>query len=289
MAVKSIRENADSALLSVLSQYSQMPNAGALLCRFSLSPQPIQSDAVLAATASLIGNYAGEIYFCSNRDVLVLWQGPLAQISANLKNLIRGHFRGIVTKIGETNFFQFFDLRDQSASLRSFLSAVPVPLEDTLAKPADGAIPLVFTPDQLAQMKQGVRDRNSKRGFEAMGLNILIVEDQEFSLKLLSNLLSRDHSCVTANSAAQMLELYPKHVPDILYLDVELPDGNGHDIAAFVKQHDPECYIIMVTANTDLHDVQQAKKNGVRGYITKPFRQQKIQASVDAYVKQYNH
>lgn len=287
MAIRSIRENVDTSLLRAVDAYLHQPaTTGGLLCRFSLAPNPVQSDAVLTATASIISHYSGELYFLKNNDVLVVWQGPLAQIEANLKNLIRGHFRGIVTKIGETNFFQFFDVREQAAAVRALLSnQMPMATDSAVILPP---AQLEFTEDQLVDLRQGIRDRNSKRGFESMGLNIMVIEDQEFSLKLMKSLLSREHHCVTSQTAAEAITLYASQPPDILFLDVELPDANGHDFASFIKRHDPESYIVMVTANTETRDVKAAQKNSVQGYITKPFRQQKIRASVDAYIQRHS-
>jgi two-component system, chemotaxis family, chemotaxis protein CheY len=121
---------------------------------------------------------------------------------------------------------------------------------------------------------------------ESFGISILIVEDQDFSRKLMYDLLARQftYTCHVAKNAVEAIELYASHAPDIVFLDIGLPDHSGHDIATLIKNHDPKSYIIMVTANIFIKDVETAKKNKIQGYIAKPFSKNKIQSAIDAYV-----
>jgi two-component system, chemotaxis family, chemotaxis protein CheY len=143
-----------------------------------------------------------------------------------------------------------------------------------------------FSEEQVFKLIKAIKERTSKKGLESFGTSILIVEDQDFSRKLLYDLLARQfvYTCYVAKNATEALELYATHAPDIAFLDIVLPDYSGHDIAVLIKNHDPRSHIIMVTANNILKDVETAKKNNVQGYITKPYSKNKIQAAIDHYI-----
>ncbi len=290
MAVRLIRENSEALFLEEIDNYGkqELP-VGALLCNFSLSPQTVQSDAILSAVGDAIADHHGEVYLFSNRDVMIVWRGAVAPISSTLRAQIKSHFRGVITQAGEKNFYEFYDMRKQAGVVRSmfrvrYMGIEPAPAPAAQKSSAEPAV-IDFSGEQLESLKRGIRERNSKRGLEALGINIMVVEDQEFTRKLMATYLNKEHSCALAEDAAQALTLYAKIVPDIVFLDVELPDANGHDLAALIKHHDPDSFVIMVTANNYAKDVQTAQKNKVQGYITKPFQQHKIQATIDAYIK----
>lgn len=137
-----------------------------------------------------------------------------------------------------------------------------------------------FTEAQISQI--------ARYGAERCNLKlpiILIVEDQEFSRKLLESLISRTCVCYSASNAADAVAAYAEYVPSIVFLDVELPDYNGHDLAHFIKQHDPQSYIVMVTANHYASDVNRALANKVQGFIAKPFNRIKIISTIEKYTQ----
>lgn len=148
------------------------------------------------------------------------------------------------------------------------------------------AAPLGFSPEQMVKLNLGIRERLSKKGLESYGVNILIVEDQDFSRKMLHDLLTRTcvYTCYSAKNAVEAIELYATHAPDIVLLDIGLPDHSGHEIAAVLKEVDPKSYIIYVTSSNFIKDVAAAKKNNVRGFIAKPYSKNKIQAAIDNYI-----
>ncbi len=112
---------------------------------------------------------------------------------------------------------------------------------------------------------------------------ILIVEDQLFSSRLLYSLLVNRFTCYIATSGEEAVRLYSEHVPCITFLDIELPDTNGHVLARFFYQCDPFGYLVMVTANHYEKDVLEAQQNQVQGFIKKPFSRQKIMEAIDKY------
>ncbi len=148
------------------------------------------------------------------------------------------------------------------------------------------AEPLGFTEEQKCKLASGIRERASKKGLESFGITILIVEDQDFSRKILQDLLARqeNYSCHAAKNALEAIELYSAHAPDIVLLDIQLPDFSGHELATVLRQADPRSYIVHVTANKFIKDVEAAKKNNVKGFITKPYSKKNIQDVINNYI-----
>ncbi len=116
-------------------------------------------------------------------------------------------------------------------------------------------------------------------------LKILIVEDQSMSYKLVLALLGNTYECHVAVNGEEALQKFAEQAPDIILLDIHLPDANGHNLASLFKKHDPNVFITMVTANNNINDIQLAKANNVNGYIVKPFMKEKIMAQIVSYFK----
>jgi CheY-like chemotaxis protein len=104
---------------------------------------------------------------------------------------------------------------------------------------------------------------------------VLIVEDEPDQLALAKLRVSMAGYAVrTADTAAALLEALRKEsMPDILLLDILLPDGDGFDILAHIRLQ-PELAllpIVMLTVKDDPADIRKGLTLGADGYITKPY------------------
>ena len=114
--------------------------------------------------------------------------------------------------------------------------------------------------------------------------HILIVEDQIFSQKILLTIL-KDYSCHVTKNIADGLLAYVEKCPDIVFLDIDLPDLNGHHLANFINKIDPNSYVVMVTSSNFTQDVKIAKENNVKGFIPKPYKKEIILDTIDKFSK----
>lgn len=78
--------------------------------------------------------------------------------------------------------------------------------------------------------------------------------------------------------------MYIERTPNIVFLDINLPDGNGHDLAHKIKQQNPAAYIVMATASHDVDDKIIAAQTRVDGFITKPFDKKQITNYIEQYL-----
>jgi two-component system, OmpR family, phosphate regulon response regulator PhoB len=103
---------------------------------------------------------------------------------------------------------------------------------------------------------------------------LLIVDDEQGIRSLVRMTLeSADFQILEAGDATEALELAHEHRPQLILLDVMLPDMSGLDVCRRLKK-DPALAataIVMLTAKAQSTDVSEAEQAGTDGYFTKPF------------------
>jgi DNA-binding response OmpR family regulator len=102
---------------------------------------------------------------------------------------------------------------------------------------------------------------------------ILVVEDDDEIRTMLQRLLSKNYAVVAASDGRQGLLLAKKSKPDLLLLDVMLPEIDGFDLAAAIRAEDDlkKVPIIFLTARDTAKDTIKGIQAGARHYVTKPF------------------
>jgi diguanylate cyclase (GGDEF)-like protein len=103
---------------------------------------------------------------------------------------------------------------------------------------------------------------------------ILIVDDEKINLKVLADLLKDEYAPVLAKSGEQALQhAFGDFPPDLILLDVIMPQMGGYEIIKHLKDNDKTKHIpvIFVTALKSIEDEEHGFKLGAVDYITKPF------------------
>lgn len=106
---------------------------------------------------------------------------------------------------------------------------------------------------------------------------VLIIDDEENLRKLLKRIIELEgYTVFDAANAKAGLKVLDKEKIQAVISDVKLPDGNGIDLTATIKQNHPSVEVIVLTAYGTIHDGVQAIKNGAFDYLTKGDHQAKI-------------
>ena len=104
------------------------------------------------------------------------------------------------------------------------------------------------------------------------GTRILIVDDESDLLDMLTAyFLSSKYEVDTATNGVEALAAVSRQRPDVVLLDIYMPEMNGVEALKAIMKIDQSIAVIMVTGNTQLSITVDAIRNGAFGYIPKPF------------------
>lgn len=106
-----------------------------------------------------------------------------------------------------------------------------------------------------------------------MAQKILIVEDNELNMKLFNDLLeAHGYETVTTRDGTNALQLAKDTIPDLILMDIQLPEVSGLDVTRQIKAEDTlkNIPVIAVTAFAMKGDEDKIRECGCNGYISKP-------------------
>jgi len=121
-----------------------------------------------------------------------------------------------------------------------------------------------------------------------MAQTILIIDDDIDTLKLVGIMLERKGFRILASTTGEKgLQLANKEYPDLVLLDVMIPDINGYEIARSIRTNPATANtpIIMFTARSQVDDKVEGLEAGADAYITKPARPRELFAQVNSVLK----
>jgi len=116
---------------------------------------------------------------------------------------------------------------------------------------------------------------------------IYLVDDDISSLTLGKNILAEHYKVFTMDSGAALLEFLEKSIPDLILLDVEMPEMNGYEAIKIIKskKETKDIPIIFLTAKTDESSELEGLSLGAIDYITKPFSPSILLKRVEIHIK----
>ena len=120
-------------------------------------------------------------------------------------------------------------------------------------------------------------------------LRILIVEDSRVNMLLTVTILERaGHQALQAETAAEGLSLARAHAPDLILMDIQLPDMDGLEATRLLREDSRtrDIPIIALTAFAMKGDAEVMRDAGCDAYITKPIRYEAFLQEVEAVVQE---
>jgi diguanylate cyclase (GGDEF)-like protein len=112
--------------------------------------------------------------------------------------------------------------------------------------------------------------------------SVLIVDDMVSNIEILSGVLGTEYEVLFATSGKDALDVVYDQAPDLILLDVIMPDMDGYEVCAKLKADEKtrDIPVIFVTAMDQEEDESKGLNAGVIDYITKPFRSSIVKARV---------
>lgn len=115
---------------------------------------------------------------------------------------------------------------------------------------------------------------------------ILAVEDNEIILAVIEELFGSQYNLMTVSTGIDALKMAQEFQPDLIILDIMLPDMSGYDVCQQVRKSSSlkHTKIIMVSAKAMASDCLKGYQVGADDYLTKPFDEEELLAKVCAHL-----
>lgn len=120
-----------------------------------------------------------------------------------------------------------------------------------------------------------------------MAKTVLIVEDNELNMKLFHDLLeAQGYEILQTRDGMEALKMAREHKPDLILMDIQLPEVSGLEVTKWIKEDDDlkSIPIIAVTAFAMKGDEEKIREGGCEAYIAKPISVSNFLATVEKFL-----
>jgi len=116
---------------------------------------------------------------------------------------------------------------------------------------------------------------------------VLIVEDNELNMKLFNDLVeTRGHKIVQTRSGMEAVELARQHRPDLILMDIQLPEVSGLEVTQWLKDDDElrSIPVVAITAFAMKGDEEKILQGGCEAYLSKPISVARFFDTIDHFL-----
>jgi two-component system cell cycle response regulator DivK len=120
-----------------------------------------------------------------------------------------------------------------------------------------------------------------------MAKTVLVVEDNELNMKLFHDLLEANgYNIVQTRSGLEAIDLAREHRPDLILMDIQLPEVSGLEVTKWLKEDDElrAIPVVAVTAFAMKGDEERIRQGGCEAYLSKPISVAKFIETVRTYI-----
>jgi two-component system cell cycle response regulator DivK len=120
-----------------------------------------------------------------------------------------------------------------------------------------------------------------------MAKTVLVVEDNELNMKLFHDLLEANgYNIVQTRSGLEAIDLAREHRPDLILMDIQLPEVSGLEVTKWLKEDDElrAIPVVAVTAFAMKGDEERIRQGGCEAYLSKPISVAKFIETVKTYI-----
>ncbi len=272
-----IDQNTDTTLHATLDMI-RLQEQNAHCIYFKLKDQPIETalkEKLVASVSKHIPSVDAQIFFCEDGDIFII------EPSIDKKH---GHefmvdIAAQLNRPANRDWISFIEL---PLHVHPLMAQIEAKLEIRRKTEAD----IKKQAEQLelqrkrqailsgggAQKRQDIKNKRAERKTP----ELMIIEDDAFSRRLVESVLQKKFPLTGLGEATDALDTYARVAPDLLFLDINLPDVTGHELLERIMTIDPDAYVIMLSGNTDKDNIMQAMSKGAKGFVAKPFTKDKL-------------
>lgn len=232
-------------------------------------------DGFLKLLNDIPNSYLAQVYICQDRDVFIFMQG-----------FMQRHFTDFIHNLAKVlKYEKLVDLTEVFEVRRDFPKLEDVCLDKIGDYSQSKAEQLEANRQKLAEkvtleilkgLDIGLVNSIQERRMKRTDVLVMVADDDQLCRTLVYNVLNHDFTMAFARNGQEAMQSYVEQAPDVLFLDIGMPDINGHDILECLCQVDPEGYVIMFSGRTDKDNMLRALRAGAHGFVGKPFTRDKL-------------
>ena len=139
----------------------------------------------------------------------------------------------------------------------------------------------------MAQLQSHRFEVAASAGLAQMKKTVLIVEDNELNMKLFNDLLEANgHATLRTKSGVEAISLARDHLPDLILMDIQLPEVSGLEVTRWLKDDEALKHIpiIAITAFAMKGDEEKIRQGGCEAYLSKPISVAKFLETVNSFL-----
>src|SRR5216110_3764412 len=130
-------------------------------------------------------------------------------------------------------------------------------------------------------------DKQAHNGAQTAPKRVLIVEDNELNMKLFNDLLeAHGYYTLQTKDGVEALRMARAHRPDLILMDIQLPEVSGLEVTKWLKEDDElrKIPVIAVTAFAMKGDEEKIRQGGCEAYISKPISVPRFIETIKSYL-----
>jgi PleD family two-component response regulator len=127
---------------------------------------------------------------------------------------------------------------------------------------------------------------------EPSGRNsILIVDDEMMNLKILLTFLQSEYAVYTAKNGPTAIEIANRVLPDLILLDIMMPEMDGYEVLSVLKNSDRtrDIPVVIISGLNGMEEEEKGLQLKVADYITKPFKKTVVEVRVRNQIQKARH
>lgn len=142
--------------------------------------------------------------------------------------------------------------------------------------------PLVrtFCAHRLRKQEQAYSRRRHESG---KPIKVMLVEDDDVTRHMLDVSIKSDCQVMAVDSANRLFSAYSSYRPDIVFLDIGLPDRDGRNVLDWILHHDPGACVVMLSGQNNAENIAGCIDEGAKGFVRKPFAKENLMHYIEKY------
>lgn len=279
-----VKENVEQELLQTLDQMQvAQPHHRCLHMKLSQIEGNVKDWVIhiIQALRSYLDDSSTQIYACTDNDIVVITRSLTHK---KLTALLSHIASKLSPKLASPEHAALYEVGVDWPHLQSVCTEKMGAIAQTIAVKPDKK-GNNFEPSTRKEMMASIDIELLKsiatRRSQRLDPEVMVAEDDLFSQKLVNTALRNLYSVSMIADGMGAIMQYVIKAPDVLFLDIGLPDMSGHDVLKKIFEFDPEAYVIMFSGNGDRENVMRAINLGAKGFVGKPFTHEKLVQYID--------